>query len=583
MPRRTLLAAVSSISLATVAIPAVAADVTPQRLMNTAREPQNWLMIHHDYDNSRHSSLKRINRDTITNLQLKYTFSIGGRSTGGTMRGKEESTPLVDDGYMYVTDTWSRVMKFDVRSGTEAIPLWRYDPKIRVSRTTRGLAMYGNNVFLSTYDARLIALNRDSGEVVWEVQAAAPMDPKTGTPSKTQAFSGAPLTIKTAGGRELVVQGESTGGSLGTRSWVGGFDIKTGELAWRTFTIPAPGEPGSETWKDNHNAWRIGGASVWQTASYDPATNLLYYGTGDAFPTFDPEYRPGDNLYTASTLALDADTGKIVWFFQETPNEHWDFDTPSPKMLYETTINGEARKVVANFSRNGFYYTLDRASGQFLRADQYQEKVTWTKGIDLKTGKPLDYDPASDVQRYAGIGQRRGKPGQEACPWYAGSPTFFPPTFDAKRMIAYVSGAEGCSGGTIVQTPMDENKDWVGIRMCCQEQGRATAHGALWALDVRTGKVVGKTTYPVANQSGMLSTDGDLVFTGHSTGRFSAYDADTVKEVWSFSLGTPITAPPMTFSVDGKQYVAVVAGGEASLRGAVLYQPSAFVAVFGLQ
>src|SRR6266436_4254541 len=229
MPRNITLAALWSIGLVAIA-PAIAADVTPQRLVNASDEPQNWLMIHHDYDNSRHSSLQEINRDTVKNLELKYTFSIGGRSTGG--------------------------------------------------------------------------INRDTGEVVWEVQAAAPTDPKTGTPSKTQAFSGAPLAIKTAAGRELLVQGESTGGSLGTRSWIGGFDIKTGELAWRTFTIPAPGEPGSETWKDNHNAWRIGGASVWQTASYDPATNLLYFGTGDAFPTFDPEYRPGDNLYTASTLAV---------------------------------------------------------------------------------------------------------------------------------------------------------------------------------------------------------------------------------------------------------------------------------------
>src|SRR5215471_499336 len=583
MPRKTIVTVLSSFSLAVVAAPAIAADVTSHRLMNAASEPQNWLMIHHDYDNSRHSSLKEIDRDTVKNLRLKYTFSIGGRSTGGTMRGKEESTPLVDDGFMYAADTWSRVMKFDVRSGTEAVPLWRYDPKITRARTNRGLAMYGNKVFVLTYDARVIALDRDSGEVAWEVQGAAPQDPATGTPSKVQGFSAAPLAVKTRGGRALVLAGESTGGSMGTRSWIGAWDVNTGQLAWRTFTIPAPGEAGHETWKDNHNAWRIGGASVWQTASYDPATNLVYYGTGDAFPTFDPEFRPGDNLYTASTLALDADTGKIVWFFQETPNEHWDFDTPSPKMLYEATINGEPRKLVGDFSRNGFYYTLDRATGQFLRADQYQEKVTWTKGIDPKTGKPLDYDPASDVQRYAGLGQRRGKPGQESCPWYNGSPTFFPPTFDAKRMIAYVSGAEGCSGGTIVQTPMDEKKDWVGLRMCCQEQGRATAHGALWALDVRTGNVVGKTTYPIPNQSGMLSTDGDLVFTGHSTGRFSAYDADTLKEVWSFSLGTPITAPPMTFGVGGKQYVAVVAGGEAGTRGAVLYQPSAFVAVFGLQ
>src|SRR5712672_4332825 len=579
------LAALASISLAAITMPAFAADVTYERLLNAPNEPENWLMVHRDYNNSRHSPLTTINAANAKDLKPKFIMSIGGIATGGsTLRGKEESTPLVDDGFMYVADTWTRVTKFDVRSGDAAVPLWRYDPKIKQSRTNRGIAMYGNKILISTNDMRMIAVNRDSGELIWEVDAKAPTDPATGTPSpKTQGFTGAPIVIKTRAGKELVLQGESTGGQLGTRSWVGAWDVSDGKLAWRTFTIPAPGEPGSETWKDNHNAWRVGGGGVWQSASYDPATTLLFYGTGDAFPSFDPQFRPGDNLFTASTIALDADTGKIVWAFQETPNEHWDFDTPSPKMLYETTINGETRKVVANFSRNGFYYTLDRANGQFLRADQYQEKGSWTKGIDQKTGKPVDYDPTKNVQRYAGLGQRRGKPGQEACPWFNGSPTFFPPTFDAKRMIAYVSGAEGCSGGTIVQTPMDEKKDWVGLRMCCQEQGRATAHGALWALDVRTGKIVGKTQYPVPNQSGMLSTDGDLVFTGHSNGRFSAYDADTVKELWSFSLGTPITAPPMTYGVGGKPYVAVVAGGEAELRGAVLYQPSAFVAVFGLQ
>jgi alcohol dehydrogenase (cytochrome c) len=498
------------------------------------------------------------------------------------MRGKEEGTPLVDDGFMYVVDTWNRVMKFDVRSGTQAVPLWRYDPKITRSRTSRGLAMLGNKVFVATYDARLIALNRDSGEVVWEINAAAPTDPATGTPSKVQGFSGAPLTVKTRGGKELVVVGESTGGSMGTRSWAGAFDANTGQLVWRTFTIPAPGEPGSETWKDKHNAWRIGGASVWQTASFDPDTNLLYYGTGDAFPTYDPEFRPGDNLYTASTLAFDADTGKIAWYFQETPNEHWDFDTPSPKMLYEITLNGERRKVVANFSRNGFYYTLDRASGQFLRADQYQEKITWTKGIDPKTGKPVDYDPSLDVQTYAGIGVRRGKAGKELCPWWSGAPTFFPPTYDAKRMVAYVAAAEGCSAGTSIKTPMDENRDWVGQRMCCFEQGRTNVHGSLWAIDVRTGKVVAKERFPLPNESGLLSTGGDLLFSGHHTGHFAAYDSDTLKEAWSFDLGTPITAPPMSYSVNGKQYIAVVAGGAGDMRGARLYQPSAVIAVFGL-
>ena len=582
MSGKSLLTALSSIALAGLASQALAADVTQQRLENAASEPQDWLMVHRDYGNSRHSPLDQVNRGNAKDLKLRFIVSIGGTATGGALRGKEESTPLVDDGFMYVADTWSRVMKFDVRSGTQAVPLWRYDPKITRARTNRGLAMYGNKVFVLTYDARVIALDRDSGEVAWEVQGAAPQDPATGTPSKVQGFSAAPLAVKTRGGRELVLAGESTGGSMGTRSWIGAWDVNTGRLAWRTFTIPAPGEAGHETWKDNHNAWRIGGASVWQTASFDPTTNLVYYGTGDAFPTFDPEFRPGDNLYTASTLALDADTGKIVWFFQETPNEHWDFDTPSPKMLYQTMINGELRKVVGNFSRNGFYYTLDRSTGQFLRADQYQEKVTWTKGIDPKTGTPVDYDASRDVQLYAGVGTLRNKPGRESCPWWSGSPTFFPPTFDAKRQIAYASGGEGCTSGYVIKTPMDETKDWVGLRMCCQETGRATAHGALWALDVRTGKLVAEAQFANPNESGLLSTDGDLLFVGHSNGRFAAYDADTLAEVWSFNLGTPITAPPMSYSVGGKQYIAVVAGGTARMRGAVLYQPSAIVAVFGL-
>jgi alcohol dehydrogenase (cytochrome c) len=583
MSKRGIVSALATLGFAAIAMPTQAADVTQERLLNAPNEPQNWLMVHRDYNNSRHSPLSEVTPANAKDLKLKFMFSIGGRALGGTLRGKEESTPLVDDGFMYVSDTMTRVMKFDVRSGTAAVPLWRYDPKITQSRTNRGIAMYANKVFVSTNDMRMIALNRDSGEVIWEVDAKAPTDPLTGTPSaKTQGFTAAPLTVKTRGGKELVLQGESTGGQLGTRSWIGAWDVNDGKLAWRTFTIPAPGEPGSETWKDNHNAWRVGGGGVWQTASYDPATNLVFYGTGDAFPSFDPEFRPGDNLFTASTIALDADTGKIVWYFQETPNEHWDFDTPSPKMLYDVTINGETRKVVANFSRNGFYYTLDRASGQFIRADQYQAKVTWTKGIDPKTGKPVDYDPTKNVQLYAGVGVMRGKPGQESCPWWNGAPTFFPPTLDAKRMIAYVAGAEGCIASTTSKTPMDEKKDYVGLPPCCTEQGRITATGALWAMDLRTGKLLGKATFQPPTESGMLGTDGGLLFTGHMTGKFAAYDATTLQELWSFSLGTPITAPPISYSVGGKQYIAVVAGGAVGVRQGGLYQPTAIVAVFGL-
>src|SRR5262249_27758765 len=239
----------------------------------------------------------------------------------------------------------------------------------------------------------------------------------------------------------------------------------------------------------------------WQTASYDPATNLVFYGTGDAFPSFDPEFRPGDNLFTASTIALDADTGKIVWYFQETPNEHWDFDTPSPKMLYEVNINGENRKVVANFSRNGYYYTLDRSNGQFIRADQYQEKITWTKGIDPKTGKPVDYDPTKDVQTYAGIGVRRAKRGEEACPWWNGSPTFFPPTLDAKRGIAYVAGAEGCISRTLDKTPLGEKKDHGGPPPGCRGDGPGTAHRAAGGVGRKNRKKLRKGTVQPASRA----------------------------------------------------------------------------------
>ena len=412
-------------------------------------------MVHRDYDNSPPLAARAtINRDNVKDLKLKFIFSIGGRATGGTLRGKEESTPLVDDGFMYVSDTWDRVMKFDVRSGTEAVPLWRYDPKItQVAHQSRHRDVRQQGVHLHQRHAHDRAQPRfRRGGLGGATPPRRPIRRPARRRPRRRASPARRWRSRPRGGKELVLQGESTGGQLGTRSWVGAWDVNTGKLAWRTFTIPAPGEPGSETWKDNHNAWRVGGGGVWQTASYDPATNLLYYGTGDAFPSFDPEFRPGDNLFTASTIALDADTGKIVWYFQETPNEHWDFDTPSPKMLYDVNVNGETRKVVANFSRNGFYYTLDRASGQFLRADQYQEKVTWTKGIDPKTGKPVDYDPShATCSSMPASACMRGKPGQEACPWWNGSPTFFPPTLDAKRMIAYVAGAEGCIAGTADQ------------------------------------------------------------------------------------------------------------------------------------
>jgi alcohol dehydrogenase (cytochrome c) len=307
-----------------------------------------------------------------------------------------------------------------------------------------------------------------------------------------------------------------------------------------------------------------------------------HLGTGDAFPSYDPEFRPGDNLFSASNIAIDVDTGKMKWYFQETPNEHWDMDTPNSKMLYEVDIGGTKRKVVGDFSRNGFYYTLDRSTGQFISANQFQEKVTWTAGIDAKTGRPVDYNPAGGVQPYAIDGGLRGKPSKAMCPHWGGAPTFYPPTFDADRMMAYAAAAEGCNAGTAITTPMDDKKDYVGQNACCFQQGPTDQHGAIWGMDVKTGKVSVKTTYEIASESGLASTKAGLLFHGHANGKFSAYDSDTLKELWNYNLGTPIVAPPITYAVGGKQYVAIVAGGSQGTGKLELYMPSAFVAVFGL-
>ena len=414
--------------------------------------------------------------------------------------------------------------------------------------------------------------------------AAAPTDPATGTPSpKTQGFTGAPLAIKTAGGKELVLQGESTGGQLGTRSWVGAFDVNTGKLAWRTFTIPAPGEPGSETWKDNHNAWRIGGGGVWQTASYDPGTNLLYLRHRRCVPelrsavpsgrqSLHGQHHRARRRHRQDRVVLPGNAERALGLRHAEPQD----------ALRRQRSTASTRKVVANFSRNGFYYTLDRNNGQFLRADHTRRRSPGPRGSIRRPASRSTTIPISPVQVYAGVGVMREKPGQESCPWWNGAPTFFPPTLDAKRMIAYVAGAEGCISSTAVKTPMDEKKDYVGLPPCCTEQGRITAHGALWAMDVRTGKIVAKETFQPPTESGMLSTDGGLLFTGHMNGKFAAYDADHAQGAVELQRRHPDHGAADDLQRRRQAIHRGRAGGAVGVRAGGLYQPSAIVAVFGL-
>ncbi len=302
--------------------------------------------------------------------------------------------------------------------------------------SNRGVALYKNFVISVTGDCRVLYTNRDTGELVKTIKFD---DLKT-----SQCFlSSAPLVI----GDKLVVGG--SGGDQGARAHIDAFNADTGALLWRTYSIPGPGEPGHETWKGTNNAWEHGAGSFWQTGSYDPDLKLTIWGTGQPTPMFDPEYRPGDNLYTNSTLGLDVDTGKMKWYFQYTPGDFLDYDEIGIKQLVDTKVNGEDRKIVAHFGRNGFFYTLDRTNGNFIAAQQYVMKVNWTDGIDPKTGKPVEYDPKKDLQVYKiGKPSRREQGMLLGCPNIQGGVNFFPTTYSLRTHLSYGGGIEGCSNIT---------------------------------------------------------------------------------------------------------------------------------------
>ena len=440
----------------------------------------------------------------------------------------------------------------------------------------RGIAMLDNNIYLSTRDARLISVDRDSGEAWFEVNTK-----QDGTPDN-QRHSGAPIAVK-----DMIIVGNSRG-SGGTRAWIGAFGAGEGDHRWTFWVIPGPGEPGHETWADDHNAYLTGGGAIWTTGSYDPETELVLYGTGDPAPWGDPVFRPGDNLYAVSVVALDVNTGSLEWFFQETPNESWDFDTVNPRMLYDIQVNGVMRKVQGNFSRNGFYYTLDRTNGEFLSAMAYMDNINWTAGIDQKTGKPVEYDPGVVLQAYNGMSSRPGVP-LLICPNYFGAPTYFPPSFDAKRMTSYVGTSVGCFNNQLIETK-DIAEDWQGKSMGANwertSEGRQL--GQIVAVDVRTGMKSNNVIVQYPIYSGVMATSGDLLFTAYLDGKVAAYDLDTLSEVWSYHTGTPISAAPISYAVDGNQYIAILIGGQD--RGSTFNAPelslfnrgTAAVAVFGL-
>ena len=544
-----------------------AADVTYERLLNP--ESQNWLTNHHDFGAHRYSALDIINKSNVKNLKLAFAIAIGGTSGNENL----EATPLVEDGFMYMTDAWGVVYKIDVRSGTFGRVVWKMDPGQEKIDRNRGVALWGNLVIsVVGGDARVIATDKDTGKIVWDKKLDDQRD---------LTLNAAPLALEDA-----IIVGAS-GGDQGVRDWLAALDPRTGELKWRTYPIPAPGEPGSATWKDNHNAWQTGGGAFYVTGSYDPGSNLTYWGSGNPSPKYDSSYRPGDNLYTDSALAIDAASGKIVWYHQYTPNDTMDYDETGTHIVIDAALNGGTRKILAHAGRNGFYYTFDRVSGQFLKASQYVPTVTWTKGIDPETGKPVEYDRTKDLQTYAQpVGKIvAGERSTGVCPAVPGGSNFWPAAYSEKTKLLYIPEIEGCS--------------WIGRDQSRHVPGKfeggsfgydSRLSSGLVVVDPATAEVKQRKAMPYADTSGALATAGGIVVTALIDGTVMVLDDQTLDELWSLNVGTGINAPPMTYAVNGKQYITIATGLTANQKGRVATTPelkglstgATMIFVFGL-
>jgi alcohol dehydrogenase (cytochrome c) len=547
--RHSIHSAVLAVTL--VAVPAVAAEVTPERLVNADKEPHNWLMNHRTYDGQRFSPLDRINRDSVKGLRIAYTVALGGIAANESML----STTLAEDGFLYTTDSAGVLYKIDGRSGDLGRILWRMDPGQEKQDRNRGAALWGNFVITTAnYPPRVIATDKDTGKVAWE----------TGFPDTPEVnLTSAVLPIG-----DKIVFG-AAGGDNGVRDWMAGLDARTGRLLWRHYTVPAPGEPGSETWKDSTNAWRTGGGAIWVTGTYDPDTRQTLWGTGNPVPMFDPTYRPGDNLYTNSVISYDPDTGKMNWYFQYTPGDMWDYDEVGTHILIDRDVAGAMRKLITHSARNGFLYTMERANGQMVRVKPYMHNINWTRGIDEKTGRPLDYDPNKDIQTYAGVAnQTVGQP-KKACPGHAGGNNFWPSTYSRRTQLVYVPALSNCEDISLDPAAHSAAKNWNGGAFRTADRYESD----LTAIDPITGEIRNSVHLRYPNYAGALSTAGGLVFVALLDGTVAAFDDTTLEEVWKFNVGSGITTPPMSFAVNGRQYLAIATGASISSRARLVNTP----------
>ena len=502
--------------------------VTWERLLNAADEPENWLMYSGTLDGQRHSRLDQVHNRNVGGLELKWAYQIPEID-------RAETTPLVVDGVMFVTEAPSNVVALDAATGR---PYWRYDHelpddlRICCGRNNRGVAILGETLYMSTLDARLVAIDARTGNLLWNTEVA----PYQSGYSKTAA----PLIVK-----DQVVTGIA-GGEYGIRGFLDSYDAETGRLAWRTYTIPGADHPDNRTWAGD--SWRTGGSPTWLTGSYDPDLDLVYWGTGNPGPGWNGEVRLGDNLYSDSVLALDGETGEMAWYFQFTPHDVHDWDANQIPVLGDVTYEGETRRVMMWANRNAFYYTLDRETGEFLVGKPFALQ-TWAEGLD-ENGRPIrmpNMEPSVE--------------GTLVAPVAGGATNWFSPTFSPRTRLFYVNAydAEGIYF-------LREDEEYVeGEQYMRGEAGPAQRvpnyHSAVRAIDPATGDV--RWEFPISprSTSGLLSTAGDLVFGGTRAGYFFALDAVSGEELWHVAVGARVLAAPISYAVDGEQYVSIAAAG----------------------
>ena len=535
----------------------LSAQVPFERLRDAAAEPASWLTYSGGYFSQRYSSLDQVTPANIDDLRLQWVYQTA-------VAGPWQATPLVADGVMYLTQRPNDVVALDARTG-RVFWIYRYatpsGQKACCGSNNRGVAVLGDRLFMATLDAHVVAIDATTGTELWNVEVAD-MD-------LAYAFTLAPLAVN-----DMVIVGTS-GGDRGIRGFVVALDAATGEEAWRFYTIPGPGEPGHETWEPcpanprtycDPEAWKHGGGAVWVTGSYDAELNLTYWGVGNPGPDFFREQRPGDNLYTSSVVALDADTGELKWHFQFTPDDPYDYDSVQIPVLADIERNNTNFKVMLWANRNGFYYVLNRETGRFLSGRPFVQ-VNWAEGLD-DSGRPIETPQPPDAPTYPGV--------QGGTNWY--SPSYSPRTelfyIPAWENYATVFGgepqeyAEGQSfiGGLPgAFRPVPDAPTVPGLtRGPINTWTNAVGHGAVLAIDALTGEQRWKFEMTDVISSGVLTTASDLLFAGARSGYFQALSARTGKLLWRASLGGQIVNGPMTYEVDGTQYVAVIAGHSLS-------------------